>query len=337
MSGVGPILAVRDLRVEIPTPTGVVHAVDGVSFDLPPGGALGLVGESGCGKSMTLRAIPGLLPRPGRIAGGSVQFDGIELVGMPEAGLRRLRGSGVAMIFQEPMTALSPVMRVGDQIAEGPRIHLDRSRTEARRRALDLMGEVGIPDRARRYSAYPHELSGGTRQRVMIAIALSCEPRLILCDEPTTALDVTIQDQILKLLLQLSRDHGTSLVFVTHDLAVVAQTCDSVAVMYAGQIVETGPVGDVFREPRHPYTLALLRSVPDIERVRHRLAAIPGRPPELTALPAGCRFAPRCAFVGDECRAGPVSLVEHDRGRAVACLHADQCAADARHDPVVVG
>jgi oligopeptide/dipeptide ABC transporter ATP-binding protein len=331
-----PILSVRELRVEIPSPGGVVHAVDGVSFDLRAGGSLGLVGESGCGKSMTLRAIPGLLPRPGQIVGGSVEFDGADLVGMPEARLRRIRGSGISMIFQEPMTALNPVMRVGDQIAEGPQIHLGRGRSVARKQALDLMGDVGIPDRARRYRAYPHELSGGMRQRVMIAIALSCEPRVILCDEPTTALDVTIQDQILKLLAGLSRSRGTALVFVTHDLAVVAQTCERVAVMYAGQIVESGTVDQVFREPHHPYTLALLRSVPDVGQIRDDLQAIPGRPPELIRLPEGCRFAPRCEFAGDECRHAAVRLVPEGGGRAVACLHADACAAEARRRPSVV-
>ena len=335
MTTTPPILSVRDLRVEIPTPTGTVHAVDGVSFDLHAGSSLGLVGESGCGTSMTLRAIPGLLPRPGRIAGGSVRFADLELTTLSESGLRRLRGSGIAMIFQEPMTALNPVMRIGQQIAEGPRIHLGRSAAEAKQRALDLMGEVGIPDRARRYRAFPHELSGGMRQRVMIAIALSCEPRVILCDEPTTALDVTIQDQILKLLARLARSHATSMVFVTHDLAVIAQTCDRIAVMYAGQIVEAGPVWDVFHEPRHPYTLALLRSVPDVERVRHNLEAIPGRPPELTDLPVGCRFAPRCGFADSGCRSAPVPLVRYGDDRAVACRHADACAAAARLDPVV--
>ena len=335
MSTPETVLAVRDLRVEIPTPTGVVHAVDGVSFDLARGGALGLVGESGCGKSMTLRAIPGLLPRPGRIVGGSVTFAGAELVAMAESDLRRVRGSGIAMIFQEPMTALNPVMRVGDQVAEGPLAHLGLSPSAARQRALDLMAEVGIPDRNRRYRAFPHELSGGMRQRVMIAIALSCEPRVILCDEPTTALDVTIQDQILQLLAGLSARHGTALLFVTHDLAVVAQTCDAVAVMYAGQIVESGPVDRVFREPQHPYTLALLRSVPDVERVRERFDAIPGRPPELTARPTGCRFAPRCSFVADACRAAPIPLVADGAGRTVACLQAEACSADARRNPAV--
>ena len=336
MTSSRPILSVRDLRVEIPTPGGVVHAVDGVSFDLHAGRRLGLVGESGCGKSMTLRAIPGLLPRPGRIVGGTVEFDGHDLTAMSEPGLRRLRGSGIAMIFQEPMTALNPVMRVGEQIAEGPRIHLGRGKAEARKRALDLMGEVGIADRARRFASFPHELSGGMRQRVMIAIALSSEPRVILCDEPTTALDVTIQDQILMLLRRLSREHGASMVFVTHDLAVVAQTCEDVAVMYAGQIVEAGSVMEVFREPRHPYTLALLRSVPDVEHVRHDLAAIPGRPPELSALPPGCRFAPRCSFAREDCLTGELVLVADGAGRSVSCLHSDECSAEARRAPAVV-
>ena len=237
-----PILDVRDLRVEIPLTRGTVHAVQSASFTVEAGQALGLVGESGCGKSMTLRAILGLLPQPGHITGGEIRFEGDDLANAGPRRLRHVRGARIGIIFQEPMTALNPVMRVGDQIAEGPRVHLGKSRAEARRTALELMRKVGIPDPARRSRAYPHELSGGMRQRVMIAIALSCEPRLILCDEPTTALDVTIQDQILKLLSAMRRDLGVSVVFVTHDLAVVAQTCERIAVMYAGQIVETGTV-----------------------------------------------------------------------------------------------
>src|SRR5438045_1812847 len=229
-----PILDVRDLRVELPLSRGTVHAVDGASIAVAPGEAFGLVGESGCGKSMTLRAILGLLPQPGRIVGGQVLFEGEDLTAASQGRLRDVRGAGIGIIFQEPMTALNPVMRVGDQIAEGPMVHLGQSRSAARARALDLMRQVGIPDPTRRAAAYPHELSGGMRQRVMIAIALACEPRLMLCDEPTTALDVTIQDQILTLLLGLRQEFGMSLVFVTHDLAVVAQTCQSLAVMYAG-------------------------------------------------------------------------------------------------------
>jgi oligopeptide/dipeptide ABC transporter ATP-binding protein len=332
-----PILDVRDLVIEIPLPRGTVHAARGASFTVPRGGALGLVGESGCGKSMTLRAIMGLLPRPARVAGGQILVDGVDVVALDRRRLRDLRGRAVGMIFQEPMTALNPVMRVGDQIAEAPLAHLGQSRGKARARALELMRAVGIPDPERRARAYPHELSGGMRQRVMIAIALSCEPKLILCDEPTTALDVTIQDQILKLLLSLREQFGVSVVFVTHDLAVIAQTCETLAVMYAGQIVETGTVDDVFREPRHPYTLGLLRAVPDFDLVRDRLEAIPGQPPDLVAPPPGCPFHPRCPFRQDDCVSGDFPLPPLAPGRATACIHDDACAAAARSDPVVAG
>jgi oligopeptide/dipeptide ABC transporter ATP-binding protein len=330
-----PILDVRDLRVELPLSRGTVHAVDGASIQVEAGEAFGLVGESGCGKSMTLRAIMGLLPRPGHIVGGEVLFEGEDLVTASPRRLRDVRGGSIAMIFQEPMTALNPVMRVGDQIAEAPQVHLGLSRTAARERALDLMRRVGIPDPVRRARAYPHELSGGLRQRIMIAIALSCDPKLILCDEPTTALDVTIQDQILKLLLNLRREFGVSVVFVTHDLAVVAETCERLAVMYAGQIVETGTVDEVFREPRHPYTLGLLRSVPDFDSVQDSLSAIQGAPPDLVLPPPGCRFHPRCPFAQDDCISGEFPLRPLSAGRATACIHSDACAADVARRPVV--
>jgi oligopeptide/dipeptide ABC transporter ATP-binding protein len=331
------ILEVHDLHVEIPLSRGTVRAVDGASFTVRRGEALGLVGESGSGKSMTLRAILGLLPRPAHITAGEVLLDGTNLITLPASRMRDLRGKSVSMIFQEPMTALNPVMRVGTQIAEAPLAHLGYSRSKARARALDLMGLVGIPDPARRAQAYPHELSGGMRQRVMIAIALSCEPKLILCDEPTTALDVTIQDQILKLLLSLRSDFGMSVVFVTHDLAVVAETCQSVAVMYAGQVVETGTVHDVFHEPRHPYTLGLLRSVPDFDLVRDSLDSIPGAPPDLVDPPWGCRFAARCPFSQPDCLVGEKPLVEFGSGRATACIHPDAPAAAVRAEPVIAG
>jgi oligopeptide/dipeptide ABC transporter ATP-binding protein len=330
-----PLLSVRDLRVELPLSRGTVHAVDGASLQVGAGEAFGLVGESGCGKSMTLRAIMGLLPRPGHIVGGEVLFEGEDLVTASPRRLRDVRGGSIAMIFQEPMTALNPVMRVGDQIAEAPQVHLGLSRTAARQRAIDLMRRVGIPDPVRRARAYPHELSGGLRQRIMIAIALSCDPKLILCDEPTTALDVTIQDQILKLLLNLRREFGVSVVFVTHDLAVVAETCERLAVMYAGQIVETGTVDEVFRAPRHPYTLGLLRSVPDFDSVQDSLSAIQGAPPDLVLPPPGCRFHPRCPFAQEDCISGEFPLRPLSAGRATACIHSDACAADVARSPVV--
>jgi oligopeptide/dipeptide ABC transporter ATP-binding protein len=233
------------------------------------------------------------------------------------------------------MTALNPVMRVGDQIAEMPRQRLGRSKAQAHDRAVELMRLVGIPDPARRARAYPHELSGGLRQRVMIAIALSGDPRLILCDEPTTALDVTIQDQILKLLSGLREELGVALVFVSHDLAVIAQTCQKVAVMYGGMVVETGTVDEVFREPRHPYTLSLLRSVPDYDLIRDRLATIPGMPPDLAHPPAGCPFHPRCPFAQEDCTSGDFPLRELSAGRATACIHPDAAAADVARDPVI--
>jgi peptide/nickel transport system ATP-binding protein/oligopeptide transport system ATP-binding protein len=331
----GPILEVRDLRVELPLSRGTVRAVEGASFAVAPGQAFGLVGESGCGKSMTLRAIMGLLPRPGHIVGGQVLFDGEDLVTASAGRLREVRGGSIAMIFQEPMTALNPVMRVGDQIAEAPQVHLGLSRSAARHRALDLMRRVGIPDPTRRARAYPHELSGGLRQRIMIAIALSCDPQLILCDEPTTALDVTIQDQILKLLLNLRREFGVSVVFVTHDLAVVAETCERLAVMYAGQIVETGTVDEVFRNPRHPYTLGLLRSVPDFDSVQDSLSSIQGAPPDLVMPPPGCRFHPRCPFAQEDCISGEFPLRPVSADRTTACIHSEACVADVERRPVV--
>ena len=330
-----PILEVRDLKVEIPLTRGTVHAVQSASFTVEAGQALGLVGESGCGKSMTLRAILGLLPQPGHITGGEIRFEGDDLANADAKRLRDVRGARIAIIFQEPMTALNPVMRVGDQIAEGPRVHLRKSRSEARKTALELMRKVGIPDPARRAQAYPHELSGGMRQRVMIAIALSCEPRLILCDEPTTALDVTIQDQILKLLSAMRRDLGVSVVFVTHDLAVVAETCERIAVMYAGQVVETGTVDEVFRAPRHPYTLGLLRSVPRFDLKRQTLDSIPGQPPDLVAPPTGCPFQPRCGFAREDCLEGDFPLRRLGPGRATACIHDDDCAQDVSANPVI--
>jgi oligopeptide/dipeptide ABC transporter ATP-binding protein len=331
------LLEVRDLRVDFPLPGGVLHAVDGASFELRAGEALGIVGESGSGKTMALRALVGLLPRAARLAGGEIVFEGVDLASASAETLRAIRGRSIAMIFQEPMTALNPVMRVGEQIAEGPLVRLGYSRRRAHERALELMRLVGIPDPEERAEAYAHELSGGMRQRVMIAIALSMEPKLILCDEPTTALDVTIQDQILKLLASLRAQLGVSVVFVSHDLAVIAQTCRRVAVMYAGQVVETGPVEQVFREPRHPYTLGLLRSVPDVDDRRDVLSTIPGAPPDLADPPSGCRFHPRCAFAQDDCVEGEFPLRALDGERATACIHHELAAEDVRREPVIAG
>jgi oligopeptide/dipeptide ABC transporter ATP-binding protein len=330
-----PVLDVRDLRVEFNLPGGVLRAVDGASFSVAAGEALGLVGESGSGKTMTLRALIGLLPRTARVIGGHALFDGVDLASADEEQLRKICGRSIAMVFQEPMTALNPVMKVGDQIAEGPLVRLGLGRRAARKRALELMRLVGIPDPARRADAYPFELSGGLRQRVMIAIALSCEPKLLLCDEPTTALDVTIQDQILALLASLQEQLHVSVVFVSHDLAVIAQTCEHVAVMYAGQVVELGPVEAVFREPRHPYTLSLLRSVPHFDNVRETLLTIPGAPPDLAQPPPGCRFHPRCAFAQSDCVMGDFPLRLLGAGRSTACIHEEAPAADARREPVL--
>jgi oligopeptide/dipeptide ABC transporter ATP-binding protein len=326
----GPLLAVSDLHVEINSRRGLVRAVDGVSLDVHAGEAVGLVGESGSGKSMTLRAILGLLPQEARITAGKVVLGGTDLTQLSGTQLNKIRGPEIAMIFQEPMSALNPVMRVGNQIAEGPLVHLGLSRSGAAERALDLMRRVGIPDPERRYRSFPHEFSGGMRQRVMIAIALSCEPKLILCDEPTTALDVTIQDQILRLLSRLCRESGTSLVFVTHDLPVVAQICHQLAVMYAGQIVERGTVEEVLTRPSHPYTLGLVRCSPDVDQVRSALVPIPGSPPSLVHPPAGCRFHPRCKFAEEDCTVTDPPLRLIGAGRSTACLHFERCLDETR-------
>ena len=331
------LLDVRDLRIDFRLPRGVLHAVDGASFELRAGEALGIVGESGAGKTMALRALVGLLPRAATLAGGEIVFEGVDLASAGPETLRKVRGRSISMIFQEPMTALNPVMRVGEQIAEGPLVRLGYSGRRARERALELMRLVGIPDPEERAESYAHELSGGMRQRVMIAIALSMEPKLILCDEPTTALDVTIQDQILMLLASLREQLQVSVVFVSHDLAVIAQTCRRVAVMYAGQVVETGPVERVFREPRHPYTLGLLRSVPDVDDLRDVLATIPGAPPDLADPPPGCRFHPRCPFAQHDCVEGDFPLRSLDRERATACIHHELAAEDVRREAVISG
>ena len=330
-----PLLAVEDLRVSFAVGDRRISPVDGVSFIVRRGEALGIVGESGSGKSLTLRSILGLLP-PGSEVEGTVRFsfeggtsasatsDLIELT-QPAMPGEAAAGHGVAMIFQEPMTALNPTMRVGDLIAEGALGRGGASRAAARRRAVELLGAAGVPDPERRARMWPHQLSGGLRQRVMIAAALSTEPELLLCDEPTTALDVTIQDQILGLLAQLRRDLAMAIVFVTHDLAVIAEVCDDIAVMYAGQIVESGPVDDVLAAPRHPYTAALIASAPSFQGGSGRLQGIGGMPPDPRAFPAGCRFAARCSFVREDCRTAPYRL-DLREGRATACIHPEVLA-----------
>ena len=328
------LLRVEDDVVDIRTRRGVLRVVDGVSFSIAAGEALGLVGESGCGKTTTMRTILGLLPRNATVS-GRVLFEGEDLLGKDSAALRRRRGREISMIFQEPMTALNPLMRAGQQIAEAIEINLGHGRQEAHREAIDLMRRVGIPDPERRYRAYPHELSGGMRQRVMIAMALSCHPRLVLCDEPTTALDVTVQEQILNILAAMQQEEDLSILYVTHDLAVVAELCQRVAVMYAAQIVEIGTVDEVFRRPRHPYTLGLLRSIPRFERVQQSLSAIPGAPPHLLAPPSGCRFHPRCPYVQDDCRQGDFPLQPVGEGHATACIHSERCVEAIAEDPVM--
>ncbi len=330
----GTLLQVQDVVVEIRTRRGTLRPVDHVSFALETGEALGLVGESGCGKTTMLRTILNFVPKNATVS-GRVLFEGDDLLDPRSDAARRRRGRMIGMIFQEPMTALNPLMRAGDQIAEAIEINLGHGGQASAKEAVELMRSVGIPDAARRARAYPHELSGGMRQRVMIAIALSCHPRLVCCDEPTTALDVTVQDQILSILAERQREEHLSLLYVTHDLAVVAQLCRRVAVMYAAQIVEVGSVDEVFRAPRHPYTLGLLRSVPRFERMQQKLRAIGGAPPNLLAPPSGCRFHPRCPYVQDDCRSGEFPLLSGNPGHATACIHSESCLQAVAENPVM--
>lgn len=309
------LLSVDGLSVRLTHAGRTVTPVDEVSFTLAAGEALGIVGESGSGKSLTLRAVLGLLP-PGGEMDGSIRFDPHDIT----------RHRGIGMIFQEPMTALNPTMRVGDLIAEGARNRAGLSRGAARGRAVELLRAAGVPEPDRRARMWPHQLSGGLRQRVMIAAALSTDPALLLCDEPTTALDVTIQDQILGLLTRLRHDLDMAMIFVSHDLAVVAEVCDRIAVMYAGRIVETGTVDDVLIRPRHPYTAALLAAVPSFSAAAETLAGIGGRPPDPRAFPPGCRFAPRCGFAREDCPEATYRLTPHGTG-ATACIHPEVLTA----------
>ena len=322
------LLIARDLRVSFMTPSGLVSVVDGVDLEIGSGEILGLVGESGSGKSVTLRAIARLLGPNARVD-GSVRWLDRELTTMAEQDMRRVRGREIAMIFQDPASALNPVLPIGLQITESLAAHSRLRGRAARVRAAELLDLVGIPDASRRLDAYPHEFSGGMRQRVMIAIALAPHPKLLLADEPTTALDVTIQDQILKLLLRLREQLGMSIILVTHDLSVVAQTCDRVIVFYAGRIMETGDVRTVFRRPAHGYTLGLLRAMPAAHRPGVELTSIPGAPPSGVSWPEGCRFAPRCAFANSECLTGRLDPMPLSEDRSTACRRSTVILAEA--------
>ena len=319
-----PVLSVRNLRVEFAGRRGVLRAIDGVSFDIARGEVLGVVGESGAGKSVTGLAAIGLIDPPGRISGGEILLSGLRIDNLPAEQMRRIRGKRIAMIFQDPLTSLNPLYRIGDQLVETIRTHLNLSETQARRRAVDLLAEVGIPAPEKRVDAYPHEFSGGMRQRVVIALAIAAEPELIIADEPTTALDVSVQAQIIALIKRLGRDHGTAVMLVTHDMGVIAETCDRVAVMYAGRIVEIGPVADVVHRPAHPYTVGLMGAIPSMEVERDQLLQIDGAMPRLNAIPSGCAFHPRCDKVMERCKVERPELMSAGPARAACWLHEER-------------
>ena len=315
------LLQVKDLRTHFFTDEGVVRAVDGISYDVQEGETMGLVGESGCGKSVSALSILRLIPSPpGKIVGGEVWFDGQDLLKVGEEEIRHVRGNRIAMIFQEPMTSLNPVLTIGRQITEALELHLKMNRNAANRRAVELLEMVGIPEAHTRLNDYPHQFSGGMRQRVMIAMALSCNPKLLLADEPTTALDVTIQAQILEIMARLSSEFGTAVIIITHNLGVVARYANRVNVMYAGKIVESGSAREIYGRPRHPYTLGLLRSVPRLDEARRdKLVPIEGLPPDLANIPPGCSFYPRCAYRIDRCRQEEPPLMLVDEKHYAAC------------------
>jgi len=317
-----PLLAVEDLRVSFSTERGTIHAVNGISFEVAPGETVGIVGESGCGKSVTSLALLGILPRAGRVTGGHALFEGRDLLGLADREMRAVRGKDVAMIFQDPMTSLNPVLTVGKQIREALVTHFDMSAKEADARAAELLDQVGIPSPKLRIKDYPHQFSGGMRQRAMIAMALACRPRLLIADEPTTALDVTIQAQILDLLRLLVAEQETALIMITHDLGVVAGTCERVYVMYAGTFVETGAADELFATPRHPYTLGLLQSVPRLDVGRaQKLQPIPGAPRNMLSPPAYCPFAPRCRYRVERCTAELPVLAPVGGTQRTACFN----------------
>jgi len=321
-----PLLRVEDLRIHFHTRDGVVRAVDGVSFDVARGETLAIVGESGCGKSVTSMSILRLLPMPpARIASGRIVFEGTDILGLTEPQMRAIRGNAIAMIFQEPMTSLNPVLTIGRQISEALMLHRGMSRDDALARSVEMLRKVHIPEAERRLKQYPHELSGGMRQRVMIAMALACGPRLLIADEPTTALDVTIQAQILELMRELREETGASIILITHDLGVVAELAHRVVVMYAGRKVEEAPVEELFARPRHPYTCGLLASMPhlgdSVDETGKRLVEIPGMVPSLKEPLPGCLFAPRCERASERCRADVPALESHGEAHLVACWH----------------
>ncbi len=317
----GRLLEIQDLRTNFYTQDGVVKAVNGVSYTLDEGETLGLVGESGCGKSVSALSIMRLIPQPpGKIVGGKVMFQGRDLLTVSEDEMRRVRGKDIAMIFQDPMTSLNPVLTIKRQLTEGLELHLGMDGNASGKRAVELLDMVGIPSSKSRVNDYPHQFSGGMRQRVMIAMALSCNPKLLIADEPTTALDVTIQAQILDLIKKLRKEFGTAVIMITHDLGVVAGLTDKINVMYAGYVVESAPTDELFKNPRHPYTLGLLRSIPKInDERREKLIPIEGLPPDLIDAPVGCPFGPRCSYITDKCRTENPALEPVARGHHIAC------------------
>jgi oligopeptide transport system ATP-binding protein len=330
------LLRVKDLRTHFFTEEGVVRAVDGVSYDLEEGETLGLVGESGCGKSVSALSILRLIPNPpGKIIGGEVWFDGQDILKADEDEIRHIRGNRIAMVFQEPMTSLNPVLTIGRQITEALELHLKMDKHASSRRAAELLEMVGIPEAAARLNDYPHQFSGGMRQRVMIAMALSCNPKLLLADEPTTALDVTIQAQILEIMARLSKELGTAVIIITHNLGVVARYADRVNVMYAGRIVETATAKELYSNPRHPYTLGLLRSVPRLDEIRKdKLEPIEGVPPDLVNLPRGCPFYPRCRFHVEKCLEESPPLLMVGERHFSACWEWSNLGKDRIQAPV---
>jgi oligopeptide transport system ATP-binding protein len=328
-----PLLQVKDLRTHFFTEEGVVRAVDGISYDVKEGETMGLVGESGCGKSVSALSLLRLIPSPpGKIVGGEVLFDGEDLMKVDEDEIRHVRGNRIAMIFQEPMTSLNPVLTIGRQLTEALELHLKMHRGAAEQRAIELLEMVGIPEGPTRLNDYPHQFSGGMRQRVMIAMALSCNPKLLLADEPTTALDVTIQAQILEILARLSQEFGTAVIIITHNLGVVARYADRVNVMYAGKIVESASAMKVYGDPRHPYTIGLLKSVPRLDEARKdKLVPIEGVPPDLASIPPGCSFYPRCPYRLDRCQEEEPPLMLVEEGHYSACW-VDVKSGDSKRD-----